>query len=164
MEALLFYVFGGVAVLATMLTLTVKNPVYSSLWMILSFAATAAIFVLLEAFLIATVEVLVYAGAIMVLFLFVIMMINLRVEEAEGLRWSPFALLAAGTFLVMLGRAVGDLGPAVNPQQPNELVGTPGAIAETLFTNYVIPFEAVSALLLAAVLGTVVLSRKKAAA
>lgn len=164
MEALLFYVFGGVAVLATMLTLSSKNPVYSALWMILSFAATAAIFVLLEAFLIATVEVLVYAGAIMVLFLFVIMMINLRAEEAEGLRLSPFALLAAGTFLVLLGRAVGDLGPAVDAHQPNAVVGSPGAIAETLFTDYVVPFEAVSMLLLAAVLGTVVLSRRKAQA
>ena len=160
MEALLFYVFAFTAVVATMLTLTAKNPVYSALWMILSFAATAAVFVLLEAFLIATVEVLIYAGAIMVLFLFVIMMINLRAEEAEGLRMSPFALLAAGTFLVMLGRAVGDLGPAV-ASEANDLVGSPGLIAESLFTDYVVPFEAVSMLLLAAVLGTVVLSRKK---
>jgi NADH-quinone oxidoreductase subunit J len=163
MEPLLFYVFAGTAVLTTMLTITAKNPVYSALWMILSFGATAAVFVLLDAFLIATVEILVYAGAIMVLFLFVIMMINLRTEEAEGLRISPFALLAAGTFLVMLGRAVGDLGPAVS-SKPNDLVGTPELIAETMFTEYVVPFEAVSMLLLAAVIGTVVLSRKKAQA
>lgn len=160
MESLFFYVFAAVAVVATMLTLWSKNPVYSALWMMLSFAGTAAVFVLLDAFLIATVEVLVYAGAIMVLFLFVIMMINLRAEETERLRFSPFALLAAATFLTLFGRAIGDLGTAVTSRQPNELVGTPEAIAETLFTQYVVPFEAVSMLLLAAVVGTVVLSRR----
>ena len=160
MESLLFYIFGAVAVVATMLTLWSKNPVYSALWMILSFAATAAVFVLLDAFLIAIVEILVYAGAIMVLFLFVIMMINLRAEENERLRFSPFALLAAGTFLVLFGRAIGDLGDAVSHHGPNDLVGTPEVIADSLFTQYVVPFEAVSMLLLAAVVGTVVLSRR----
>jgi len=160
MESLLFYVFAGLAVLSTVLTLSVKNPVYSAIFMILSFAATAGVFVLLDAFLLATVQVLVYAGAIMVLFLFVIMMINLRNKEAEGLRISPFALLAAGTFLVLLGRAINDLGPAVG-RRANELEGTPELLAETLFTGYVVPFEAVSMLLLAAILGTVVLSRRQ---
>ncbi len=158
MEGALFYVFGGLAVLATLFTITAKNPVYSALWMIGSFSATAAVFVLLDAFLIATVEVLVYAGAIMVLFLFVIMMINLRSEEKQGLRVSPLAVIVALTFLVLLGRAVGDLGSVAG--KPNELVGTPGGVAELMFTKYVVPFEAVSMLLLAAILGTVVLSRR----
>jgi len=125
-----------------------------------SFAATAGVFVLLDAYLLATVQVLVYAGAIMVLFLFVIMLINLRAEEQEGLRLSPFAILAAGTFLVLLGRALGELGPAVG-RHANDLEGTPKVLAETLFTRYAVPFEAVSMLLLAAILGTVVLSRKQ---
>ena len=159
MEALLFYIFAFVAVTATILTISVRNPVYSAIWMILSFAATAGVFVLLDAFLIATVQVLVYAGAIMVLFLFVIMLINLRDTEQEGLRISPFAVLAAGTFLALFGRAIGDLGPGVG-SGANELVGSPEVIAETLFTRYVVPFEAVSILLLAAILGTVVLSRR----
>lgn len=161
MEALLFYVFGGLALLTTLLTITAKNPVHSAIFMILSFSATAGVYVLLDAYLIATVQVLVYAGAIMVLFLFVIMMINLRSEEQEGLRLSPFAIVAAGTFLVLFGRAVGDLGGAVS-KRPNALAGSPTVIAETLFTRYAIPFEAVSMLLLAAILGTVVLSRRQA--
>ena len=160
MEAFLFYVFGGVAVLSTLLTISSRNPVHSAIWMILSFAATAGVFVLLDAFLIATVQVLVYAGAIMVLFLFVIMLINLRAEEQEGLRLSPFAILAAGTFLVLFGRAINDLGPAVG-RHANELEGTPAVIAKTMFTQYAVPFEAVSMLLLAAILGTVVLSRRR---
>ncbi|MCB9899102.1 MAG: NADH-quinone oxidoreductase subunit J [Planctomycetes bacterium] len=160
MEGLLFYVFGGLAILATLLTISAKNPVYSAIFMVISFGATAGIFVLLDAYLIATVEVLVYAGAIMVLFLFVIMLINLRSGEQEGLRWSPLVIVAAGTFLVLLGRAVGDLGGAVT-SKPNDLVGSPGLLAESLFTRYVVPFEAVSMLLLAAILGTVVLSRRK---
>jgi NADH-quinone oxidoreductase subunit J len=158
-EAALFYVFGGLAVLATFCTITAKNPVYSALWMIGSFAATAAVFVLLDAFLIATVEVLVYAGAIMVLFLFVIMMINLKSAEQEGLRISPLAIIAALTFLTLFGKAVADLGPA-SSSKPNELVGTPELLAEHMFTRYAVPFEVVSMLLLAAILGTVVLSRR----
>jgi NADH-quinone oxidoreductase subunit J len=159
-ETLLFYVFGGVAVLSTLLTIASKNPVHSAIWMVLSFSATAGVFVLMDAYLLATVEVLVYAGAIMVLFLFVIMLVNLRAEEQEGLRLSPFAILAAITFLVLFGRAIGDLGPAVG-RRANDLVGSPEVLAETLFTRYVVPFEAVSMLLLAAILGTVVLSRKQ---
>jgi NADH-quinone oxidoreductase subunit J len=158
-ELALFYAFAALALGATLFTISARNPVYSALFMILSFAATAGLFVLLDAYLIAVVEVLVYAGAIMVLFLFVIMLINLRSAEQEGLRLAPLTLLVAGTFLVMLGRAVSDPGPAVS-SEPNALVGDPGLIAQTLFTRYVVPFEAVSMLLLAAILGTVVLSRK----
>ncbi|GJM20914.1 MAG: NADH dehydrogenase subunit J [Planctomycetota bacterium] len=160
MESLFFYLFGGLAVVTTLLTLSSKNPVYSAIWMILSFSATAGLFVLLDAFLIATVEVLVYAGAIMVLFLFVIMMINLRTSEAERLRLSPLAILAALTFLVLFGRAVSDPGPMLG-KAPNDLVGDPDVIANLMFTEYVVPFEALSLLLTAAVVGCVVLSRKK---
>src|SRR5690606_1595911 len=106
-----------------------------------SFASTAALFVLLDAFLIATIEVLVYAGAIMVLFLFVIMMINLRASEAERLRISPLAIVAALTFLVLFGRAVADPGEMVG-KKPNALVGDPRPIAELMFQEYVVPFEA----------------------
>jgi len=160
MESLLFYVFGGLAVLTTLLTLGSKNPVYSAIWMILSFASTAALFVLLDAFLIATVEVLVYAGAIMVLFLFVIMLINLRESEAERLRFSPLAIIAGLTFLVLFGRAVADPGTLLG-DKPNQVVGDPDVIAKLMFTEYAVPFEALSLLLTAAVVGCVVLSRKK---
>lgn len=160
MEGFLFYVFGALAVVATMLVISAKNPVYSALWMVISFGATAAIFVLLDAFLIATVEVLVYAGAIMVLFLFVIMLINLREAEQEGPRFGPLPILAGLVFLTLFGRAVADLGPAV-ADKANALTGSPALLAQTLFTKYVVPFEAISMLLLAAILGTVVLSRRK---
>ena len=160
MGALLFWAIGAAMVLFTLLTVSSRNPVYSAIWMILSFAATAGLFVLLDAHLIAVVEVLVYAGAIMVLFLFVIMLVNLRESEHEGLRLNPLMVLAAGTFLALMSRAVKDLGPAVQ-ETPNQLVGTPGLLADTLFSRYVVPFEAVSGLLLAAILGTVVLARRK---
>ena len=159
MEAVFFYAAAGVMVLATLLTISARSPVYSALFMILSFAATAALFVQLDAFLLAAVEVLVYAGAIMVLFLFVIMLINLRAEEHEGLRLNPLMVVAAGTFLALMSRAVKDTGPATGPL-PNALEGGPGLIADTLFRRYVVPFEAVSMLLLAAILGTVVLARR----
>jgi NADH-quinone oxidoreductase subunit J len=158
-DPLLFYAFAAGMLLFTLLTISSRNPVYSAIFMILSFASTAGLFVMLDAFLLAVVEVLVYAGAIMVLFLFVIMLINLRTEEQEGLRLNPLAILAAGTFLALMSRALGDLGPAVK-STPNELQGSPDLIAETLFTRYVVPFEAISMLLLAAILGTVVLARR----
>jgi NADH-quinone oxidoreductase subunit J len=96
----------------------------------------------------------------MVLFLFVIMLINLRAEEHEGLRFNPLAIVAAATFLLLVTRALGDLGPAVSTQ-PNDLQGSPGLLADTLFSRYAVAFEAVSLLLLAAILGTVVLSRRR---
>ena len=160
MDALVFWIAAAAMVGFTLLTIAARNPVYSACFMILSFAATAALFVLLDAYLIAAVEVLVYAGAIMVLFLFVIMLVNLRESEHEGLRLNPLMVLAAGTFLALMSRAVKDLGPAVQ-ETPNTLVGTPGLLADTLFSRYVVPFEAVSGLLLAAILGTVVLARRK---
>jgi len=149
----------GGMVAATVATIFAKNPVYSAIFMILSFAATAGLFVMLEAYLIAVVEVLVYAGAIMVLFLFVIMLINLRSDELEGLKVNPLMVIAAGTFLGLMSKAVADLGPVVQAR-PNDMEGTPGLVAETLFTKYAVPFEAVSLLLLAAILGTVVLARR----
>ena len=160
MDALAFWIAAAAMLVFTLLTISARNPVYSACFMILSFAATAALFVVLDAWLIAAVEVLVYAGAIMVLFLFVIMLVNLRESEHEGLRLNPLMVLAAGTFLALMSRAVKDLGPAVQ-ETPNGLVGTPGLLADTLFSRYVVPFEAVSALLLAAILGTVVLARRK---
>ena len=159
MEALLFWSAAAAMVVFTLLTVSSRNPVYSAIWMILSFAATAGLFVLLDAYLIAVVEVLVYAGAIMVLFLFVIMLINLRAEEHEGLRLNPLAILAAATFLALVTRALQDLGPAVG-RAPNALEGSPGVVADALFSRYAVAFETVSVLLLAAILGTVVLSRR----
>lgn len=160
MEQAFFLLFAGAMVLFTLLTMFVKNPVHSAIFMILSFAATAGLFVLLDAYLMAAIEVLVYAGAIMVLFLFVIMLINLRSDELEGLKFNPLMVLAAGTFFALLHRAVGDLGGAVDPLRPNGLEGEPKLVARYLFTEMVVPFEAVSLLLLAAILGTVVLARR----
>lgn len=159
MVELLFWLMGGGMVVCTMLTIWSKNPVHSTVFMVLSFAATAGLFVLLDAYLIAALEVLVYAGAILMLFLFVIMMIELRDEEREGLRVNPLMIVAAATFLLLLGRAVGDLGPVVQ-SKANDMVGSPGPVAETLFTRFVVPFEAVSILLLAAIMGVVVLNRR----
>ena len=159
MDALVFYLAAAAMLGFTLLTISARNPVYSACFMILSFAATAGLFVLLQAWLIAAVEVLVYAGAIMVLFLFVIMLVNLRESEHEGLRLNPLAILAAATFLALATRALRDLGPAVG-SAPNALEGSPGVVADALFSRYAVAFETVSLLLLAAILGTVVLSRR----
>ncbi len=155
-----FYLFGLLAIASALAFVTRKSPVAAALWLVSVMFNLAALYVMMDAHFVGAIQVLVYAGAIMVLFLFVIMLVNLRDSEHEGLRLNPLMVLAAGTFLALMTRAVQDLGPAVG-SQPNALEGSPGLLADTLFTRYVVPFEAVSLLLLAAILGTVVLARRK---
>ena len=155
----LFGMSGLLGIVCAVLVVTRKNPIYSALFLIVLFGTIAVDFFMLQAEFLGFMQLLVYAGAIMVLYLFVIMLINLRSDELEGLKINPVMVLAAGTFLGLFSKAVADLGPAVSSES-NALVGSPGLLAETLFTEYVVPFEAVSLLLLAAILGTVVLSRR----
>lgn len=162
MEGFLFYVFGGLAVLATLCTISAKNPVYSAIFMVISFAATAGVFVLLDAFLIATVEVLVYAGAIMVLFIFVVMVLNR--DEIE-----PVSFRGIFAKLVGLAAVVYLVSKVVYPHLLNVVVtrntppprnfGTVEEVGMILFTDYLFVFEAVSILLLIAVIAAVVVAR-----
>ncbi|MBI5021092.1 MAG: NADH-quinone oxidoreductase subunit J [Ignavibacteriales bacterium] len=154
------------AVASAVLMVIQKNPIKSVLFMIVNFFCLAVIYLLLHAQFIAIIQILVYAGAIMVLFLFVIMLLNLGDEsllkEKVNFR-KTIAYILSGVILLELIVGI-ILPPNLHPirQSPDAFkIGTVEAIGATLFQNYLLPFEAVSILLLAAIVGVVVLAKKK---
>lgn len=165
---LLFLVMAGGG--AVMMVVS-RNPVASLMFLVLSLFAVAGIFVLLDAHFLAAVQVIVYAGAIMVLFLFVIMLLNLghdRTTDLRGLAGRGSALVLGATFFAAIVTAV--RGQFV-PSRPAEraageaLLESRGAIAmiaDPLFRDYLVPFEVTSLLLLVAVVGAIMLARRGA--
>jgi NADH-quinone oxidoreductase subunit J len=160
-DAVLFYLFGTLAVAASLLVIGQRNPVYSVLLLIVSFAALAGLYVLLDAPFTAVTQMIVYAGAIMVLFIFVVMILNR--EEVAPLALRPMRLLgvAAAVYLLVVFADVVAQGVATD-QVPKVLPETYGTVAEVgnlLFREFLYPFEAISLLLLVAIVGGVVVSR-----
>jgi NADH-quinone oxidoreductase subunit J len=166
---LLFYLFATLAVLAAILVVSLRNPMYSAFALLVSFLAVAALFFLLHAEFLAVVQIFVYGGGIMVLFLFVIMLVNLhRIREAEiyGMQW-PAALLLAVMLIGLVSWVVArvqfspaNLAPAALVSVDGEAVGNVQAVAWQLFQQYLLPFEIASLFLLVAMIGAVVLARK----
>lgn len=170
MQEVVFWVHAIIAIGAALLCVTRRNPVASALWLIVTLFATAVMYVLLDAHFIAALQVMVYSGAIMVLFLFVIMLLNLgRDTGTDMLGWAGrIVMLAVGallaTELLVLARVVPDqrfVLPAGALARITEEQGAVGAIAAPLFRDYLIPFEITSVLLLAAVVGAVVLAKRR---
>ncbi len=161
LETLLFY-FISIGVIASAIgVITARSAVYSVLCLVLTMCMTAGLFVLLKAFLVATVLVLVYAGAILVLFLFVVMLINFRKlsMDWEGFKLSPvMAILLGIVFFKLFSQVIQDV-PAF---PPSKIQGTTEAIGSILFSRYALAFELTSFLLLAAVVSVVVLAKKDA--
>ena len=171
-DAVLFYLFGALAVGASLLVIGQRNPIYSVLLLIASFAALAGLYVLLDAPFAAVTQMIVYAGAIMVLFIFVVMLLNVpREDAAEWDRSHPlnrpgamrFGAVLAGLLLLELSWAVWH----VSTRQPMALSETsPGSVASvaaigrSIFTDYAFPFEATSVLILVAMVGAVILARR----
>jgi NADH-quinone oxidoreductase subunit J len=161
-----FFLFalGGVA--SAIMVITRKNVMHAALFLLLTFFCVGATYVLLRAELLAAVQVLVYAGAVMVLFLFAILLVN--IPRAVRLRqWtgqSSLAVVLAGLtglwMIIATSRAFGKLElPAAAANQP---LGTPRMIGRALFTDYVLPFEIASIILLAAMIGAIYLAREAA--
>ena len=167
---IVFWGFAGLAIGSALLCITRRNPVASALWLVVTLFALAALFVLLDAQFIAVLQVLVYAGAIMVLFLFVIMLLNLgraTRSDMKGPLGLGVAVLLAGLMMVQL-LALRFGGPS--PQltlAPNAMAraaveqGMVAAVARPLFSTYLVPFEITSILLLAAIVGAVVLAKRR---
>ena len=142
-----------------------RNPVSCAMSLVMSFIALAAVFVTLDAFFIAVVQVLVYAGAVMVLFLFIIMLLDLRQEKRRRVRLSAWlgGGLVVGGFLIALSRIVTSL-PALQVTKP--AMAHPGVndiaqVGFALFRNFNLPFQIIGVLLLVATVGVVLLSRKE---
>ncbi len=159
---IMFGVLSFVAILSAVLVIFSKNPVFSVLYLIVTFFAIAGHYILLNAQFLAVVHVIVYAGAIMVLFLFVIMMLNLNKEtETHKAAWIQIAAVIAGG--IMMVTLVGALKGAdhMTLVQPNDVnIGLVNRLGTVLFTDFLIPFELSSVLFLAAMVGAVMLGKK----
>jgi NADH-quinone oxidoreductase subunit J len=160
----MFYVFGLLALFAAVAMIMSRQPVTSALLMVLTMFCLSALYALLDAHLMAILQLLVYAGAIMVLVLFVIMLLNLR-EKKGVISKHQVALqvvgIAALGYFVML--VVSRLNFASLPKQKavTASFGTVSAVGRILFTDYILPFEIASILLLAAIVGAVILAKSK---
>jgi NADH-quinone oxidoreductase subunit J len=168
MEALIFYVLGAVTVISAVCVIFLRRPLHNVLFMILTMIGLAGLFILLNAEFVAMVQLIVYAGAVMVLFLFVIMLLNLDQLTASGgsraLRWWIGIALAVG-LVVLLFPIIRAFVPAAGQGALTggaaQGLSNTEIIAKELFTTYLLPFEIASVLLLAAIIGAVVLARKK---
>jgi NADH-quinone oxidoreductase subunit J len=163
MRELLFYVFGLVSLASAVLAVTRKNAVSAACWLVLMFFGLAGVYVLLEAFFVAVVQVLVYAGAIMVLFLFVIMLIDLRKDELEATaapRLKPLGILAALAVLAVSVWAVAGTNLPWDAPKPTP-DGSAGGIGDAIFNTWLLAFEATSFLLLGGILGAVLLTKRR---
>lgn len=166
LELILFIIFALICAITSILMITRSNPVISALYLILNFAALAGIYLILNAQFIAVAQVIVYAGAIMVLFLFVIML--LRPEKEKLFTLNPKLKIASFVIAVLVfGQLVyiifasGSLFDNSVDRQASVKVGTIETIGSELFTNYILPVEAAGFLLLAATIGALVLAKKK---
>ena len=174
-ETILFYLFAGTAVVASALVIGQRNPMYSIMLLIASFGALSALYIQLDAPFVAMAQIIVYAGAIMVLFLFVVMLLNASQEDAAGWdRTHPlrrtgiarFGALLAGLLIVQLVWAlvrVGEAESAVGARGDVATISSVRTVGRVLFTDYSFAFEATSILILVAMVGAVVLAARESA-
>ena len=167
---LLFFAFSGVLVIAALGVITMRNPVYSALFLVLSFFAASAIWILLEAEFLAITLVLVYVGAVMVLFLFVVMMLDINVEEMRKgfVSFLPVGIAFALAMLGIMVWVVGPIGPdivAVDSLQHAVVhdadYSNTKALGRILYTEYVLPFEVASVILLVAIIAAITLTLRR---
>lgn len=163
-EAVFFYTFAAVMLIAALAVVLNRQPMYSVLSLLVVMFCLAALFVMLGAYFLAALQVLLYAGAVLVLFLFVIMLLNVRPDAIARMR--IFTLRAAGTLATLVLFA---LLFEILMQRPDErpmyavpaVDGTVESIGRLLFTAYLLPFELTSFLILAAIIGAVTLARQR---
>jgi NADH-quinone oxidoreductase subunit J len=161
---ILFYALSAFAIISAIMVLVSKNPIHSVLWLILVFFAISGHYILLNAQFLAIVNIIVYAGAIMVLFLFVIMLMNVKQENEfkKHLLVKFIGVLSGGSFLVLLVALVKQTvqlqGQKVLLKEGN--IGLIHPLGKALFTDYVVPFEISSVLFLSAMVGAVIIGKK----
>lgn len=164
MELLLFIAFSAIMIAFGLMVVCLRNPVSSALSLVVCFVALAALFVMLDAFFIAVVQILVYAGAVMVLFLFIIMLLDLRAEEMRKPR--VLAYIGGGGivlgFMIVLLQVLSTFSagskpmPALTEGAADDVV----SLGQLLFTSYNLPFQIIGVLILVASIGVVVLSKR----
>ena len=169
-ETVFFYIFTSLMVLAALLVVLSRQPVYSVLSLLVVMFCLACLFVMLGAYFVAALQILLYAGAVLVLFLFVIMLLNLAPEALRRMR--AFTARTVGTaaalwLFLLLTKIFSRSGSRAGFPDPTAASGKVESIGRELFTTYLLPFELVSFIILAAIIGAVTLakqeSRKKSA-
>lgn len=173
MADIVFYILAALALGGSIGVVAARNPVGSLLFMVAALASVAGIFVLLEAHFLAAIQVMVYAGAILVLFLFVIMLLNLGHDYQRDIKGGLMAILSFALTGMVAGivanRLPGSTDSALQRLFPGaasidaaqEQYGAIGAIARPLFIDYVVPFEITGILLLVAVVGAIALAKRR---
>ncbi|MDO9101326.1 MAG: NADH-quinone oxidoreductase subunit J [Candidatus Nitrotoga sp.] len=165
-ETLVFYMFAAITVLAALRVITARNPVYAALFLVLAFCSSAGVWILLEAEFLAITLVLVYVGAVMVLFLFVVMMLDINLEQLrEGFwRWFPFGALLAVIMVfqmiwVLGNRQTAETGAHVIKHAAN--YSNTKELGRLIYTDYVYPFELAAVLLLVAIVAAIALTLRR---
>ena len=167
LEKLLFYVFAAILLFAAFRVITVRNPVHAALYLVLAFFNSAILWLLLEAEFLAIVLVLVYVGAVMVLFLFVVMMLDVNVEPLrEGfIRYLPVAIFVGSVIVFEMGLVVASdffrsdhfIEPTPTPAE----FSNTAALGDVLYTEFVYPFEIAAAILLVAIVAAITLTLRR---
>ena len=166
---IIFYIFAALSILGGLGVLFLRNPIHCALSLVGTFFCLGSIYVMLNAEFVAVIQVLVYAGAIMVLFLFVLMLLSSKTSDQNTNKWPIGKILAGllsfGIFLKIASLfTMGDLqlGPkGAYPIEVVEEVGSISLIGRLLFTDYILPFEIIAILLLVAVIGAVVIAKRR---
>ncbi len=160
---ILFYVFAALTLLCGVLVIAnpfSRSPVTSAMFLVLTIISMAGLFVLLHAFFLAAVQIIVYAGAVMVLFLFVIMLLDLKEEQRRKIKLFGLVggLISAGAIACIFLKSLKTVAPSAAAPTAE---GDTNSLGQLLFTQYTLPFEVVSVLLLVAMVGVILLSKKK---
>ena len=168
LETVLFIILAVFTVVTAVLVIVQRNPVASAIFLILTFFSLAGIYLLLHAEFIAAVQVIVYAGAIMVLFLFVIMLLNLEKEKrlvARGRLMKTVGVFLGVAFLIQIGivfqKVLLEGTPGNFPPGKVAALGNTQVVARLLFTDFLLPFEITSVLLLVAIIGAIILVKRE---
>jgi NADH-quinone oxidoreductase subunit J len=164
MLTILFWIFSVLMLASALAVILFRNPVNSAMSLVLSFLGLAALFVTLDAFFIGIIQVLVYAGAVMVLFLFIIMLLDLKAETRRRMNIAALAggVAVLGGFLALVVQVIKSLPASANefPQLARSGYGDVSDVGMTLFSTYNLPFQIIGVLLLVSTVGVVILSRR----
>lgn len=164
MEQVFFFYFALVIAVSSMLVVALRNPIYSALSLLIMFFHVAGLYVTLHAEFLAAVQVIVYAGAILVLYLFVVMLLNLHQDDRYHQQW-PVAAVIGLTLVVeavMLSLVKGQAIPPApaNTETAVEGIGNTEALGDVLYSTYLFPFEVASLILLVAMVGAIILAKR----
>jgi NADH-quinone oxidoreductase subunit J len=162
-ETIVFYIFAALIVLSSLRVITAKNPVHAVLFLVLAFFSAAGIWMMLEAEFLAITLVLVYVGAVMVLFLFVVMMLDINLQKLRDgyRRWLPFGLVLGAVMAFEMISVLGYTGYGKQPLLHPANYSNTKELGRLIYTNYVYPFEIAAVLLLVAMIAAIALTLRR---